>query len=245
MVANQVMISTRAVDLGGKAVSISATLATSIAGNNHREAGEYFACSAISQPTRRSEVAPVTVGLERAVGSMTKGMYNAFRCAFAVEMKNLLPHRGILKEIVASRACSERVRSVVLDSIIRRLNLAISVDHCGLQLSKLFELLDHQYAKGHWEATFASAAFWPSTKAPPANAAIVSDLSSMISEIHSVASSKHRQLRGEIRQSYTSPGPWWTMTSSNRQPGRHLTQRSVKSSVKIGPGQLFPSLPKQ
>jgi hypothetical protein len=52
IVADEVLVTAGTIDLGCKAMSISSTLAASVACNNYREACENLADGTVSQPTR-------------------------------------------------------------------------------------------------------------------------------------------------------------------------------------------------
>jgi hypothetical protein len=75
---------------------------------------------------------------------MTKSMYNAFRCAFVIEVDYLLSNSSVFQEIIPTWAGSKRIRRIILDSSIRCFDLSIGIYYRCLQLSKLSLKSDHQ-----------------------------------------------------------------------------------------------------
>ena len=98
------MISTLAVDLSRKAMSISARFTATSTRNNHGESREDVTLSSFTQPASGSQVTPVTVRLESAVRAMAEGMYYTFRLSFAVEVNQLVSSRSVFQQDVAPRA---------------------------------------------------------------------------------------------------------------------------------------------
>ena len=101
MIPYKVVIAALTVDLCSKTMGITSRLATSIASHHNREASKNVAFRSSPEPARRGQVTPVTVGFEGPIGAMAKRMDYTLRCAFVIEVEDLLADSGVFEEIVA------------------------------------------------------------------------------------------------------------------------------------------------
>lgn len=103
VIANQIMITTLAVYLGSKAMSVSANFAPSVAGNHNRESSEDLASRrSFTKPACRSDVTPITVRFKDSVSAMTEGMDYSLGLSLMVEVNHLLASRRVFKQNIAS-----------------------------------------------------------------------------------------------------------------------------------------------
>jgi hypothetical protein len=68
MVADQILVATFAIDFRCKSVCVSPNLTTTSAGNDDREPREDLTDCTRLKPTRGSDIAPVSKGLEFSIG---------------------------------------------------------------------------------------------------------------------------------------------------------------------------------
>jgi hypothetical protein len=102
MVSNQVLVAALRIDLCCEAVGISITLATASTSHDNRESSEGFADGAGLEPAGHSQVAPISVGFELAVGAVPKCMYNAFWCTLSIEVQYLLSNCRVFEQVVST-----------------------------------------------------------------------------------------------------------------------------------------------
>lgn len=74
MISNQVVIAALTVNFRCKTMSVTPYFASTIAGNDNGESREDVAHSAVTQPAGRSQVAPVSRGLESTISSVAQSI---------------------------------------------------------------------------------------------------------------------------------------------------------------------------